>query len=64
MGREVGWEYGSEPFGSIRGGEFCEKLAEKYQFLDEPVMELEGMLNQSNLFAGHVDLIKIQHRNG
>jgi len=27
-------------------------------------MELEGMLNQSSLFAGHVDLIKIQHRNG
>jgi len=28
MGREVGCEYGSEPFGSIRGGELREELAE------------------------------------
>jgi hypothetical protein len=32
MGRELGCEYGSEHFGSIRGGEFREKLAEKYHF--------------------------------
>ena len=44
-----GCEYGSEPSGSIRGGEFLEKLAEKYQLLDKTVMESECMLNQSSL---------------
>ena len=43
-----GCEYGIEPSDSIRGGEYREELAEKYQLLDETVMELEGWLHLSS----------------